>query len=217
MAWSFDAQIYRSKLSPMQKLVALAISSHCNTHGDMGAFPSVATLSAMTGAGRRTVQRSISDLADAGFIEIEPRHTENGQTSNLYRLVAGNITSEGVRHTDAPPAPHRRPPRATVAPKLSNEHSNRTISQSIVDGFEEFWSIYPRKVGKPAAAAKYRAALKKADHDEIIRGLNRYVQRRKDESSNPADFIKYTAHAATWLHQERWNDEDVSMPTGESW
>lgn len=67
--------------------------------------------------------------------------------------------------------------------------------------FEGFWKAYPRKVGKAAAKKAFKAALKKTDVETIKRAFVAFNKtcRGKDP--------QYIPHAATWLNQERWEDE----------
>jgi hypothetical protein len=67
--------------------------------------------------------------------------------------------------------------------------------------FEEFWGVYPRKVGKGAARKAYRQALKRASHAEILAGAKRY---RPDTG--------FTKHPTTWLNAECWLDEPERKP-----
>lgn len=67
--------------------------------------------------------------------------------------------------------------------------------------FEEFWKIYPRKVGKGQALTAWRAAAKKVDPQVIIEGLQIHLPEITDK---PAQF---QPHASTWLNGERWGDE----------
>lgn len=69
-------------------------------------------------------------------------------------------------------------------------------------GFDEFWTQYPRKIGKGAARPKYARALALATHEEIMEGLERFIKARPWDG-----IIKYCPYPATWLHQERWDDE----------
>ena len=69
-------------------------------------------------------------------------------------------------------------------------------------GFDEFWTQYPRKIGKGAARPKYARALAMATHEEIMEGLERFIKARPWDG-----VIKYCPHPATWLFQERWEDE----------
>ena len=70
-------------------------------------------------------------------------------------------------------------------------------------GFEEFWSRYPRKVGKQAAAKAYATARKRGvSHDHIMTGLRHQWQFLAAEK--PRGFCP---HPSTWLNQGRWEDE----------
>lgn len=71
----------------------------------------------------------------------------------------------------------------------------------VIDGFEEFWERYPRKTVKSAARKAYAKAVKKAQHDDIMFGLSQQML------SLTAREAQYIPHPATWLNQERWNDE----------
>lgn len=68
-----------------------------------------------------------------------------------------------------------------------------------LQGFDEFWTYYPRRVGKLAAERKYSLALKSASPADILRGVQLYAKERsgKDE--------QFTAHPATWLHAGKWD------------
>lgn len=65
--------------------------------------------------------------------------------------------------------------------------------------FMEFWTTFPRKDGKRAAAKAYRAARKRTSHVNILDGAQRY----RDDPNRDDGF---TAMATTWLNGDRWND-----------
>ncbi|HWL70403.1 MAG TPA: hypothetical protein VNS22_18770, partial [Geminicoccus sp.] len=70
--------------------------------------------------------------------------------------------------------------------------------------FAEWWGEYPRKVGKPDALKKYRAARKDgATVEQLAEGLHRW-KRYWDSRRQELDKIP---HPATWLHQQRYNDD----------
>lgn len=71
-------------------------------------------------------------------------------------------------------------------------------------GFEEFWSVYPRRTAKAAAKKSWeRAVVKiKADPQTIIAGARRYAEQRRGKDQ------EFIAHPSTWLNQQRWLDED---------
>ena len=73
-----------------------------------------------------------------------------------------------------------------------------------MDGFDEFWAAYPRKVGKLGARRKYDRALKLTDHATIMAGVERY-------KANKPDYADW-CHPSTWLHNGRWDDEYDTAP-----
>lgn len=68
------------------------------------------------------------------------------------------------------------------------------------EGFAEFWSIYPRRVGKRAAEAAFHKAAGRSSVDEIVVGTRRYAD---DPNREPA----FTAHPTTWLNRDGWQDD----------
>lgn len=94
--------------------------------------------------------------------------------------------------------------------------------------FEEFWAVYPKRVGKPLAKAKFDAIVKggfrtktmdkdsgsyieielDATAQEIIDGTKRYVSSLIDRNTFKRKIEdKFIPHAATFLNQGRWMDE----------
>jgi uncharacterized protein YdaU (DUF1376 family) len=79
--------------------------------------------------------------------------------------------------------------------------------------FAEFWTHYPRKIGKAAASKAFAKAAKKHKTDDILFGLSQQVDTMKSKEQ------QFIPHAATWLNAERWTDEpeqpdDTSTRTG---
>jgi hypothetical protein len=74
------------------------------------------------------------------------------------------------------------------------------------DFFEQFWTAYPRKVGKPAARRAFATACRKCPLPEMGAGLRRW--RAYWAYRNEPQFVP---HPSTWLNQERWNDDPPSL------
>ena len=72
---------------------------------------------------------------------------------------------------------------------------------SPVCSFDDFWRVYPRKIGKGAARKAYDRAVKKLPAHEIQFAAEAYA--RLVAGKDP----KYIPHPTTWLNQERWADE----------
>ena len=67
--------------------------------------------------------------------------------------------------------------------------------------------VKARNAGKAAAEKAWPKAIKKADPRLIIAAAERY---RDDPNREP----RFTAHASTWLNQERWNDAPLPQRGG---
>ena len=65
--------------------------------------------------------------------------------------------------------------------------------------FDTFWQAYPRKIGKGDARAKFVSALHLTDLPTMLAALEQY------KLNKPA--TQQYCHPATWLHQQRWDDE----------
>jgi 5-methylcytosine-specific restriction endonuclease McrA len=86
----------------------------------------------------------------------------------------------------------------------NTETETETETDKRKDLFDDFWKIYPLKVGKGSALKAFLKAVRTTDADIIIQGATRY---KLDPNRSQA----YTAHAATWLNAQRWLDE--ALPT----
>lgn len=69
--------------------------------------------------------------------------------------------------------------------------------------FDEFWSAYPKKVGKKDARKAFDKAIKTVDLDTMLNAIS--VQKESDQWSR--DNGKYIPNPSTWLNQGRWDDE----------
>lgn len=80
-----------SKSTGRARLVLLAIADH---QGEIGAWPSIATIAKMVNASERSVQRDIKDLEASGelVVEIQNAPTNRQYKSNLYWVNLPGVT-----------------------------------------------------------------------------------------------------------------------------
>jgi hypothetical protein len=66
--------------------------------------------------------------------------------------------------------------------------------------FDEFWTIYPHKVGKGAARQSFTKVQKSksVSFADLMAGLRRYLAKTDD---------RHWCNPTTWLNQERWTDQ----------
>lgn len=90
-------------------------------------------------------------------------------------------------------------------PEPGNDRKPPELGSDQDLGFVAFWDVYPRKVGKPSARAAWKKAVGKARADPAV-----VIDAAKRYAANPmrrARGLEYTAHPATWLNDERYNDQ----------
>lgn len=85
-----------------------------------------------------------------------------------------------------------------AAPTRSRKDRTREDAE-----FDRFWSVYPRREAKGAARKAWDKAILRADSERILIAATRY----RDQ---PGREPQFTAHAATWLNADRWDDEPVA-------
>lgn len=106
------------------------------------------------------------------------------------------------------PTPTRPDPTKEKAPSRK-----RSDSEKAGDDFAAFWSIYPKRQGKEAAARAWLKAVRIADPSEITEGARAAAALWKAENRE-AQFIP---QPATWLNGGRWQDEtQTQIPVGQA-
>jgi predicted phage replisome organizer len=92
--------------------------------------------------------------------------------------------------------------RTDIDIDIDKEHSS---SAEPKDGrFDEFWTAYPKKVGKAAAKKAYAKIKPTAElHEQMLRAID--TAKRSDQWQR--DNGQYIPHPTTWLNRGGWDDE----------
>ena len=192
-----------SKSDGRARLVLLAIADH---QGEIGAWPSIATLARMVNASERSVQRDIKHLQTIGELKVEVQNapTRKQYKSNLYWVTLPGVTA-GVTNatsgvTDSASGVTAGGVQTLIEPlqEINNTHAQNE------ELFQEFWNAYPRKLDKAKAFRAFKSALKRATFEDILAGVIAY---RNDPKRDP----DYTKYPATWLNSDSWENA-ASVP-----
>jgi hypothetical protein len=76
--------------------------------------------------------------------------------------------------------------------------------------FDEFWSLYPRKVAK-AAARKAWAKLSAEQQLMAAKAISAHCEYWKSKETE----LEYIPHCSSWLNGERYEDEVIIEPKKE--
>jgi DNA-binding transcriptional ArsR family regulator len=225
LTWAFAQETG----SPTLKAVLVALADQADDEA-YTCYPGQELISERTELGERTVRRALKDLEDAGYIKRKARFDDRGHRTSDWCTLAVDVKVTIRQRPDKPPAApttgqaDRRsmetaPPathdsttgqsgQVTVRepsgePSVVPEAPAKPSTNGYDAKFDQFWTLYPLRVGKAAAKVKFVGALKRGISLEVLlAGVTRY---RDDPNRDPA----YTAHPATWLHQGRWDDEPL--------
>ena len=84
------------------------------------------------------------------------------------------------------------------------EEEEETEAAAKRDFFAEFWSAYPKKVGKPAAEKSFNRLNVT---DELLAQMLFVIQTSKHSDGWQKQGGQFIPNPATWLNQRRWEDQ----------
>lgn len=138
----------------------------------------------------------------------EPKRTE-ADGSEPKRTEAENIPLFEEEKAEREREQEKRTKREKEIEKGQKEERENAPAREETqgpEGFELFWSAYPRKEGKKAARKAWDRIRPGQDQQtEIISALQ--TQKASDQWTR--DGGQFIPHPATWLNGERWKDETV--------
>ena len=156
---------------------------------------------------RRQQDRIRAKLVKMGWIEIKKTHAPNGKPTLHYRcLVDMTICTKRTNGNVQKVQNHLYERDKCSIAEITTEITTDTL----LADFEAFWEQYPRKTAKKAALLAWRRA--KIAHDRVPTILGALANQKKSQQWTKDDG-RFIPHAATWINQERWNDEPTSKGT----
>lgn len=206
--------------SPLARLLFLGIWNFCD---DSGVHPlKPVSLKALIFPGddidSTTIRRLLDELSKNGLVVLYAvGEKEYLQVTGWHHQRIDKPTFK------FPTAENGIPLKTKGSPKKIDEPSNTTRGLFVEDSgterigvnqehsikfdksasFATFWKLYPRKVGKAAAEKKFETKCKDQDtFERIIASVGDHIV-----SAWNLKEMNFIPHAATWLNQERWNDE----------
>lgn len=181
-------------------LVHLALADFASDEGVC--WPKQETLARKARCSRRLVAAMIAEMQATGWLVVEVPGGGRGRASR-YRLETPHRV-HGIPDTDTVHSTRNTVHSATETARNTSIENHQEPSSFDTD-FEAFWSAYPRKVAKQHARRAFTSLMRRRDHPsvaDLVAAVTAYSTTFSD--------IRYCAHPATWLRQERWTDHDTA-------
>ena len=158
-----------------------------------------------------TVKRSLTSLQKQGLVMVEKLAKAKHDHTNHYAInyQSAALIEEGNLHQSE--EGNLPPSDGAGCPVLHTEITTKTTTQTSsgisvdpMEGFEQFWKLYPKKKSRKDAVKAW-AKLKPNEelHQTLITALGSHCVSEdwtKDQG-------RYIPNASTWINGERWTDE----------
>ena len=202
ISWALDVPTR----TPSIKLVLIKLADNANDEGI--AWPSINHISAQTGLSVRAIQYALRWLEKQNLIIRNEKFAENGrQLTPVYKIVhnfggrvqilqgeGANLAGGGCKSC----TPYIEEP--SLEPSLETPPLD-SPQGGVLEDFEKWYKIYPRRLAKGSAERAYVKARKRVPAEDLLAAATRFAEESKQ---TPPEFIP---HPATWLNSKRWLDE----------
>lgn len=98
-------------------------------------------------------------------------------------------------------------PKARGRKKPAVPKSIDDLDEEAAKGFEIFWRVYPRRVGKVPALRSW-AKLDPAERRKAAIAAERFGKEAKKDADRD-DWLRFIPHPATWLNGRRFDDYEI--------
>lgn len=183
------------RLNALDKIILAEIDSldngdeHCHAGNDY--------LAQFCQCSTSKVTKTISKLIELGYVKV---HSFDGRIRRLRSCLVCCAPQDSKIYE----AEQQNVRPINISINQSIKHTPRKGAKTVfIDGFNDFWAIYPKKDAKQAAE---RAWLKLKPDDDlkqaIIAGVQRDIAGRWKDAER-----RYIPNPATYLNGGRWEDE----------
>ena len=161
----------------------------------------------------RGEMRELSGAVGAVFALILMTLQQDEQAMTELSQKRAEAGAKGGKQTqaNASKAKQTEANQANADNKIKNKNKSidKDIDINTLDGFDAFWAAYPRKTGKGEAR---KAWAKIKPNAELIQQILDAVKWQSQSDQWQKDNGQFIPHPATWLNQQRWEDEGIQLP-----
>lgn len=165
---------------------------------------------------RATIGRAVNELIEHGYLVREQSRGDGGMFGSSDYIVMSEPLVKNDTTDDSPcvKTPHTvNADNGVLTQHKKTNSSKKTIEdkednpplppKGASDPFDDWWEVYPKKVGKGQARKAYTTAVKKVDAGTLMEKLELFKAHHEKLGTDK----RYIPNASTWLNGERWDDE----------
>ena len=191
-----------------------ALAQLVRLYAECRGVTSTAKLAELTGYSERSIWKAKAELRDSeagctlnpssvNHSSVHPEPECTNPEPECSPLACAHDAPELFEEIKNPIVPknsreHGTNPRANGTNPRAKRKQPRLIEP---ERFDEFWNVYPRKIGKGQARNAWAKAVGKVEDAQTI------VDGAKAQAKTLASKGEFCPHPSTWLNGERWADE----------
>ena len=153
-----------------------------------------------TTLGRYAINEAIKILTNKGWLKTERTKKDNGQFGpTSFHILDPEAVDSVADDSSVGDSTMEQP----TDNKNTNYLENTKTKEKHLEGFDDFWNLYPKKIAKSDAIKAWNKATKKKTADELLELTKAYA-----EGKLPED--KYIPYPASWLNKELYESVEVA-------
>lgn len=159
------------------------------------AFPSLKRISKELNMSINTVRKSLKSLEENGYLKIVTRRDKNSyQVNNYYILDPFNPMSKLALEEVEKGSSKENGLEVVSEVKPDKTKKEKSKSNQLENEFNEWWTLYGKKIDKKASLTKFKTARNKFSFEDIMKGTKEYLKTITDK--------QYQKYPKTFLHNE---------------
>jgi ABC-type antimicrobial peptide transport system permease subunit len=179
-----NAWVRDPKLSYKAKGLLTYLLSH-----EVGYTITIGQIIRESGDGRQAVRSALDELIQIGYLETQRTTDQRGYNAGLAYFIKDPKNPKGENPTLDNPTLDNRTAKENNLIKNKNKEDKETENL-----FNEFWLLYPRKVGKADAVKAWNKAIKLETPKRLLELTKAYSEGKLPE-------MTYIPYPASWLNK----------------
>jgi hypothetical protein len=152
--------------------------------------------------GERSIRAAMTELKDAGYLVTQRTTDSRGYNAGLNYLLVDPKDPELQNPTLDNPTLEN--PTLDNAVALEDNITKKTTNKENNNNeFDEFWKLYPRRIGKADAVKAWNRATKRKTADELLQLTRVYSNGKLPDET-------YIPYPASWLNKELYESVEVA-------